>query len=67
MKKVKKEDPEVATALSNPEIMELLQDEEMKEVMKICSTQDGMLARYLRDPKIGPKLFKMRQYGLIQF
>lgn len=67
MKKVKNEDPEVANALSNPEIMGLLQDEEMKEVMKICSTQDGALPRYLRDPKIGPKLFKMRQFGLIQF
>jgi hypothetical protein len=67
LKKVKKEDPEVASALSNPEIMALLQDEEMKEVMKICSTQDGALRKYLRDPKIGPKLFKMRQYGLIQF
>ena len=67
MKKVKKEDPDVARVLSNPEVYDLLNDPEMKAILHECSTTDGALGKYMRDPKIRQKLELMKKYGLIQF
>jgi len=67
MKKVKKEDPDVARVLSNPEVYGLLNDPEMKAILQECSTTDGALGKYMRDPKIRQKLELMKKYGLIQF
>ena len=67
MKKMKKEDPEVAAVLSNPEVFELLNDPEMKAILKECSEQQYALGKYMQDPKIRKKLMMMKKYGLIQF
>ena len=67
MKKIKKEDPEVAKALSNPEVFELLNDPQMKAILQECSTTPYALGKYMQDPKIRQKLMMMKKYGLIQF
>jgi hypothetical protein len=67
MKKIRSEDPEVAQALANPEVFNLLNDPEMKAIMKECSEQQYALGKYMQDPKIRKKLMKMKELGLIQF
>ena len=60
------DDPEVRAALSNAEVVALLQDEEMKRVLQECQRDPPQLDKYMALPKIRLKLLKMQELGLIR-
>ena len=59
-------DPEVKAALSNAEVVALLQDEEMKRVLQECQRDGAKLPQYMALPRVRLKLLRMQELGLIQ-
>lgn len=66
MKRDPQEEATVQRILSDPELMEILSDPNMKKKLEQCQ-KPGVLKILMRNPEIGPKIRKLMDAGLVQF
>eukprot|EP00613_Pedinella_sp_CCMP2098_P037565 CAMPEP_0171800986 /NCGR_PEP_ID=MMETSP0991-20121206/71996_1 /TAXON_ID=483369 /ORGANISM="non described non described, Strain CCMP2098" /LENGTH=449 /DNA_ID=CAMNT_0012412581 /DNA_START=14 /DNA_END=1363 /DNA_ORIENTATION=- len=60
------EQAQMDNILRNEELRELLMDPEMQQVMQKCQ-EPGRLQFFMSDPKWGPKIRKLSDFGLVRF
>lgn len=58
-------DEQVQSILSNNELTSILMDIEIQNIIQECCTQNGKLGYYMQDGRVGPKLKRLMEAGLL--